>query len=117
MKSGESEKVRSSRFDNLDAIRGVACLMVCLFHFTNSDPDFPKSHYLRDLFEHGNLGVQIFFVISGFIIPISMGKSNYEWGNVWRFLLKRGVRLYPPYILALLVALLSAGVATLLPGG
>ncbi len=113
----ESRKVRSSRFDNLDAIRGAACLMVCLFHFTNSDPDFPKSTYLRALFAHGNLGVQVFFVISGFIIPVSMGKSHYQWTSFWRFLMKRGVRLHPPYLLALLVAVLSAGVASLLPGG
>ncbi|WP_461147988.1 acyltransferase family protein [Spirosoma pulveris] len=49
------------------------------------------------LHEYGKYGVQIFFVVSGFVIPLSLKKSNYDERGYPRFLWKRVLRLHPPY--------------------
>src|ERR1035441_2897196 len=48
--------------------------------------------------KYGWLGVEIFFVISGFIIPYSLYKAGYRVSDFTRFLLKRIARLDPPYL-------------------
>lgn len=45
----------------------------------------------------GPVGVFVFFVISGFILPYAMNKSQYQFSHFWLYLLKRIKRLYPPY--------------------
>ncbi|MHB8208815.1 acyltransferase family protein [Mucilaginibacter sp.] len=47
----------------------------------------------------------IFFVISGFVIPYSLFKANYELKHYFKFLYKRVLRLHPPYLAALLIIL------------
>ena len=80
--------------------------MVCLCHF-----GFPlendKSFFgLFRIFEkYGPYGVHIFFVISGFIIPFSLFKGNYQLKNYPQFLYKRVLRLHPPYLAALVLTL------------
>ncbi len=91
------------RITNLDLLRGVAALAVCLFHFDYDGAlGIPSvSHVLS----YGYLGVQMFFVISGFIIPYSMLRSGYRIKNIKGFLIGRLVRLYPAYIIASVAAL------------
>lgn len=75
------------RFKELDALRGIAALLVILFHFT----------MLRDEaklgFKLGTTGVDLFFMISGFVILHSLKhiSSSYE------FVINRVSRLYPTY--------------------
>ena len=73
------------RITNLDLLRGVAALAVCLFHFDYDGAlGIPSvSHVLS----YGYLGVQMFFVISGFIIPYSMLRSGYRIKNIKGFLI------------------------------
>ena len=54
----------------------------------------------------GQYGVQLFFVISGFVIPWSMQKAGYQFKNFFHFFLKRISRLEPPYLFSVLLALL-----------
>lgn len=89
----------------LDWLRGAASLMVCLFHvkkyvWADRNPDV-----LTQFFEFGYLGVYIFFIVSGFVIPYSLDRSGYKERNFLRFILKRIVRIQPPYILLLLLLL------------
>ena len=51
--------------------------------------------------KYGWLGVQVFFVISGFVIPYAMHRANYTISSYGRFLLKRITRLDPPYLLSI----------------
>lgn len=87
----------TSRQHMTDYLRGVAALMVCLCHFRHA---LPQS---LDTFVHdaGALGVQVFFVISGFIIPFSLARSNYRLTSFPRFILKRIARLQPPLLAGL----------------
>jgi peptidoglycan/LPS O-acetylase OafA/YrhL len=57
---------------------------------------------------YGYTGVYIFFVISGFIIPYSLYRSGYTPGNFGRFMVKRAIRLYPPYLISIPISLLAA---------
>ena len=54
---------------------------------------------------YGEYGVQIFFVISGFIIPYSMSKSNYTLNDFWKNLKRRYIRLAPPAYVAMLLSI------------
>jgi len=89
------------RLNVLDLLRGVASLAVCWFHLTNGNENFLPQGWLRASGAYGWLGVNVFFVISGFIIPYSLFQGGYRLGDYGRFLLKRVLRLDPPYIAAI----------------
>jgi peptidoglycan/LPS O-acetylase OafA/YrhL len=95
------------RLEVLDGLRFVAAMSVLAYHYTAiahvwhrpATEVFPSQP-----FAHGWLGVQLFFLISGFVICMS------SWGRgVGSFLLSRVVRLYPAYWLSVLVV--AAGLA------
>lgn len=89
----------------LNSLRAVAALSVCLFHFVCTVTGFITNQTILDLFSFGHYGVQMFFVISGFIIPWSMYHSKYAINNFFTFTAKRLIRLEPPYIISLLLAI------------
>jgi len=97
----ESKSV--SHFYAIDILRGLAALSVCIFHFTGSTD---LANTVASWGKYGHLGVEIFFVISGFIIPYSMQKSNYKLSSFFRFIVKRMARINPPYIVIILATLL-----------
>lgn len=74
--------------------------MVCWFHLTHFLPE----GWVRWSGLHGHLGVQIFFVISGFVIPYSLSVGQYRLPDYRRFILKRLIRLDPPYLVSVLLA-------------
>jgi len=76
------------RNHTVDALRALAALWVCLFHFTAA----------TGIGAYGYLGVTIFFVISGFIVPYSMMRGGYTIAAWPTFMLKRLARLEPPYL-------------------
>lgn len=92
---------RSGRLLALDGLRLFAALFVLLYHFTGGSvwrlpPD--DLGWLGEIARYGWLGVQLFFLISGFVICMS------SWGrSVGEFAISRVVRLYPAYWLAVLV--------------
>ncbi len=83
---------------SLTWFRGIASMMVCLFHFNHYVWPNGSSNFFLQMLEFGHIGVYIFFVISGFIIPYSMYFNQYEWSNLKQFIVKRTVRIEPPYI-------------------
>src|SRR5258708_1706141 len=88
-----------ARLGNVDPIRGIAALSVVIFHFSN----ILSAGAVRTVASLGTLGVPIFFVISGFVISYSLSRDDYAIENYPRFLLKRIVRLHPPYIVTILL--------------
>jgi len=65
----------------------------------------------------GWVGVEVFFVISGFVIPYSLARSGYRIRNFGRFLLKRIIRLDPPYIVSIVASISLATVYWWRAGG
>jgi peptidoglycan/LPS O-acetylase OafA/YrhL len=76
-------------------LRGIVALLVCMYHLTEGF--FTEGSILRTIFSRGYLGVEIFFVISGFVIPFTMFKSNYVHKDAGFFMLRRLIRLEPAY--------------------
>ena len=76
-----------SRFRELDALRGIAALFVVLFHFTMNREVSKYGFHL------GVTGVDLFFIISGFVIFMSIQKVS----SVLEFAVNRFTRLYPTY--------------------
>ncbi|HMT27945.1 MAG TPA: acyltransferase [Bacteroidia bacterium] len=87
----------------LDFLRGIAALSVVFFHFSGSALPTIKPNALTDFFSWGKLGVQVFFVISGFIIPYSMHVSGYSVKSAGKFIYKRLARIGPPSWIAILL--------------
>lgn len=100
----------SRRFEFLDGLPGIAALAVILFHFNGTLKDhgvFVAPAPLDFLYGLGRYGVQIFFVLSGFVIAYSLRYEKITSLFCLRFFLKRSIRLDPPYwlIVALMVGL------------
>jgi peptidoglycan/LPS O-acetylase OafA/YrhL len=101
---------------SIELLRGIASLMVCFFHLTSGDPEYlPASAPLKIMGGWGWTGVEIFFIISGFIIPYSMYVKNYSIVNFPTFLKKRIIRIEPPYLISIVLILILNFVSTLSP--
>lgn len=90
------------RIANIDILRGIAALSVTLFHLTGSSN---LSESIRETGKYGYLGVEVFFVISGYILPYSMKKTNYYPKYFSKIFFKRIARIYPPYLVIILITL------------
>lgn len=92
------------RLQQLDALRGLAALGVVLYHFTLGYPR--RFDWLGDppalSLPWGGFAVRLFFVISGFVILITLERSP---GPV-AFARARLARLYPPYLACLALTVL-----------
>lgn len=81
----------------IDILRGVAACMVIIQHLFESRSIWFhgfSSHY----FQAGVFGVSLFFIISGFVITLSIEKAQSLFG----FWIKRFFRIYPLYIFCLM---------------
>lgn len=88
------------RYYGIDLLRFLAALAVVLYHFTYrgfhadhlSPVEYPR---LGSFFKYGYLGVELFFIISGYVVLMSaQGKT------VNQFFISRVTRLYPAYWVA-----------------
>jgi peptidoglycan/LPS O-acetylase OafA/YrhL len=102
----------SQQIFTVEALRGIAALSVTWFHMTNTY----SLNWVRHSGFYGWLGVEMFFVISGFIIPYSLHRSQYKLAYFPRFLLRRLVRLEPPYLMSIVLILLIWELAARAPG-
>ncbi len=99
-----------TRLHILDALRGFAAVAVALFHFTNA----LAPTVFQQICNQGRLGVDCFFVISGFVIPYSLCRLDYrirEHGL--RFLQKRLIRLHIPFLASIIVVVALGKLSTL----
>ncbi len=102
-KQRQKGSVSSPRFYLLDLARFVAALAVVFYHFVSRDADqWPAS--TRGMFpdlsiisSYGYLGVQLFFIVSGFVILMSA-----EGRTVSSFAAARAARIFPAYWLAVI---------------
>ncbi|MFN8431675.1 MAG: acyltransferase [Spirosomataceae bacterium] len=111
-KNNPTDQIRSVNW-----IRGLAAFGVVEMHifcaldfFSKEDVFFQK--YIFPISIVGRLGVPVFFVISGFIIPYSMWKNQYKVSNFFNFMFRRLTRLEPPYLLAIILSVIVAYIST-----
>jgi peptidoglycan/LPS O-acetylase OafA/YrhL len=107
----------------LDGVRGLAILAVLLFHFvaqTTSTNAFET--IVTSIFNYGSLGVDLFFVLSGFLITGILYDSRDQPAYFTNFYMRRVLRIFPLYyavlalvflVLPLVPALRASGLAEL----
>ncbi len=82
-------------FNHVAGLRGLAIILVILFHLNAT------------YFPHGYYGVDVFLVISGYLLFASLQRDNYQL-KVLDFAKKKLFRIFPPMIIAVLCILLAA---------
>lgn len=88
------------RLKELDTLRGFAALNVVLFHYTTRYRELYHHKYPVEFdWIYGHYGVELFFVISGFVIFMTLHKVK----DVREFAIKRFVRLFPTYWICLIL--------------
>lgn len=88
------------RFTLIDGLRGIASLMVVIFHLSLTVEASFSTHlpaFINSTIKAGHWGVEIFFVISGFVIAHSVRNGSWTVGYLAGFGLRRSIRLDPPY--------------------
>lgn len=87
-------------FHQLDALRGIACIMVLFHHLVPG----ASSHIAL-----GPLGVRLFFVMTGFLLAGNLLRESSRGGSpsgiLGNFYAKRAVRILPVYLLGFAAAL------------
>jgi peptidoglycan/LPS O-acetylase OafA/YrhL len=90
----------NSRNQSLDVLRGIAVLMVIVDHYSLLIQSTSR------LLETFGRGVDLFFVLSGFLISGLLFTEYKSVGNlnVWRFWIRRGFKIYPAFYVFLSIA-------------
>ena len=93
-----SEISQNSRINALDGMRGLAILLVVTFHtYSHWESLIPwTSDGKLLIFKYGNFGVELFFLISGFVIYMTLEKTK----SFQLFILHRWLRLFPAMLAA-----------------
>ncbi|GAB3001837.1 acyltransferase family protein [Psychrosphaera aestuarii] len=92
--------MNTSRLKELDGLRGIAAMAVVIYHYLyHYNRLFGHDFYVSELFSYGFYGVQLFFIISGFVIFWSIGRVS----NVREFVVSRFSRLYPTFWCAVII--------------
>ncbi len=102
----------SSRVIALDGLRGVAAAIVvfghCMCVMQRTAGAFPVVFRTPlALFLNGPGAVQVFFVLSGFVLTGSLTRTSGRYVNL-RFLVRRAFRIYPPYWFAVTLSWLAS---------
>lgn len=108
-----SDMTHTKRIDFMDGLRGLAILLVVLFHYFTrwTAPIMPVSFYPYGdmfsgfpVFRYGYLGVTLFFMLSGFVIFLTLDRSK----NIGEFAVRRWSRLFPAMAFCSLVTFTMA---------
>jgi peptidoglycan/LPS O-acetylase OafA/YrhL len=84
-----------SHYQILDGLRGVAALIVVMFHTFEV---YSKGDHSKQILNHGYLAVDFFFLLSGFVVAYAYDD---RWGKMsqWDFYKRRLIRLQPMVIM------------------
>ena len=110
--------------DSIQIMRGLAALLVVFQHNLHRFPGTLLTSYLGFLADEGRfgsgvggIGVAAFFVISGMVLPLSLG-GQYRLSQFPQFLLRRAIRIEPTYLASIVIAVMIVfGMSSLAPHG
>ena len=108
------------RYDILDGLRGVAALMVLLYHVFNDAKSFFVWPTPVNEFYHGFLGVDFFFILSGFVMgyayderltppasPLTPLPGERGTLTFWGFVKRRLIRLHPMVVMGVILGAIA----------
>jgi len=103
----------ANRIRSLDGLRGVAAIAVMLFHFNVFFLPQARLSGILPLLNRGYLAVDLFFLLSGFVMTHVYGRSlASNWRAHWApFALARFARIYPAFALTTLAMLALVAIA------
>jgi len=112
MKHGNKRNIQ------LDILRGLAILLVFGRHLELPRPDGIAGVFAGTWHRIGWLGVDLFFVLSGFLIGGLLVTELHHYGHIdiGRFLIRRGLKIYPPYFVFIGYLMLMPVVKAILAG-
>ncbi len=98
--------MKNERYDLLDGLRGVAALMVLLYHIFNDSKSFFVWPTPVNEFYHSFLGVDFFFILSGFVMGYAY---DMQWNrmSLGGFIKRRLIRLHPMVVIGVLVGVIA----------
>lgn len=89
-----------TRLEEVDALRGIAALVVVLFHYTTRFQElFPDAPRTSLSMKYGHYGVNLFFIISGFVIFMTLQRTV----RPMDFVISRFSRLFPTFWISIVV--------------
>ena len=109
----------TSRYEQFDSLRGIAALIVIIGHHMMVFPAYENYRYelnsphivylfketsLRIFFSSGNEAVILFYVLSGFVLYLSINNAKFHYST---YLIKRVCRIYIPYLAAIVIAIMA----------
>ena len=94
----------AGKIEELESIRGIAALLVVLFHMPAWNARLQDIRFIHN----GYYMVDLFFVLSGFVMNLNYGDRLHSVRDLARFQFLRLGRLYPMHLLFLLLAVLTA---------
>lgn len=97
-------KILAERSPELDGMRGLAILMVLLYHILRLNPVPMEGEFFTSLLrfaEMGWAGVDVFFVLSGFLITSILLRTRKQPGYFQKFYARRILRIFPLYYLTI----------------
>jgi peptidoglycan/LPS O-acetylase OafA/YrhL len=108
------------KFLGVDLLRVIACISVCLFHFSNlklnNTPTYLPSESKLLLFSNQIwYFVFSFFILSSYILFFSLANEHYTLKHYGKFILKRFLRIYPPFLFSIIIFVFIQFLFTLNP--
>jgi exopolysaccharide production protein ExoZ len=94
---------KRSTIDFIQLLRGIAAVLVVLYHYRHDVTDPFAAYGFHSLFVNAPVGVDIFFVVSGFIMWVTTSKLSGGMADAASFVGKRFARIWPLYALFSLV--------------
>ncbi len=99
-------------YQSVDLLRGITALLVAIYHFINYDDGNGTLYAEQDAVRAGTAllpgVVFVFFLLSGFVITMTMHRHNYQLKKMGGFLARRWVRIEIPYIASIFIYLFIA---------
>ncbi len=105
-----------TNFPIIHSLRGLTAIGICLYHYICCTTGYINDGMVFDAVHTLSNTVQIFFIISGMVIPISMIIADYQYKHFFTFMWKRTLRIEPPYIISMLVGMVYLYVRNFVPG-